>query len=137
MKRVLFLCLALAGCGGEDVRNCSAMRRTASEQALAHCNHAIDNRLVFGERRAAVLVDRAAVLADRREWDRAIADLTQAIDSGKLAERNRVVAYYDRGTVYGQKGDLDPAIADLGEARRALSWERRTGRVERIENSCG
>jgi lipoprotein NlpI len=118
MKRVFLLCLALAGCGGEDVRNCTAMRRTASEQALAHCNHALDNRLVFGERRAAVLVDRAAALADRREWDRAIADLTQAINSDKLAERNRVVAYYDRGTVYGQKGDLDPAIADLGEAIR-------------------
>lgn len=118
MRKTLVLCLALAGCGDEDIRNCTAMRRTSAEQALAHCNHALDNRLVFGERRAGALVDRAAVLADRREWDRAIADLGQAIASGKLAERNRVVAYYDRGTVYGQKGDLDPAIADLSEAIR-------------------
>src|SRR5258706_5351077 len=118
MKKWLLLSLALAGCGGDDIASCTALRRSAPEQALANCNRALDNRLVFGERRAGALVDRAAVLADRREWDRAIADLSQAIASGKLAERNRVVAYYDRGTVYGQKGDLDPAIADLSDAIR-------------------
>ncbi len=118
MKKLLLLCLALAGCGGEDLRNCTALRRNAQEQALAHCNRALDNRLVFGESRATALVDRSAIRADRREWDRAIADLTQAIQSGKLSERNRVVAYYDRGTVYGQKGELQAAIADLGVAIR-------------------
>jgi len=84
--------LALSGCGGDDLKNCTALRKSAPDKALEHCNTALENRLVFGERRAGALVDRSAVLTDRNDWDRAIADLSEAIQSGKLSERNLVIA---------------------------------------------
>jgi hypothetical protein len=38
--------------GGEDVANCAALRRTAPDKALEHCNRAIASRLVWSREKA-------------------------------------------------------------------------------------
>lgn len=115
---LLVLPLALAGCGGEDIAQCAALRRSAAAMAMEHCNAAIENRLVRGERRARVRLDRGALQADAQNWSGAISDVSAAIDSGKLPEKLQAVAHYDRGTAYLRQGDPDSALADFDEALR-------------------
>ena len=74
----------LAGCGGEDVANCAALRRSAPDKALEHCNRAIESRLVWSREKARARLDRGALYADRDEWDASVSDITKAIDSGRL-----------------------------------------------------
>jgi len=113
------LAALLAGCGGgEDVANCAALRRTAPDKALEHCNRAVASRLVWSKEKARARLDRGALFSDRGEWDAAIGDITRAIDSGRLTPQHQVVAHFDRGTARLQKGDLDAAIEDLDEAIR-------------------
>ena len=97
------------------MKNCAALRRSAPERALEHCNEALGNRLVWGKRKSQVLIDRGALHADRRDWERAIADFDQALAAGSIAPENRVIAFYDRGSSRVQKGELDGAIADLSD----------------------
>jgi tetratricopeptide (TPR) repeat protein len=116
---ILFvLSAALAGCGGDDVANCAALRRSAPDKALEHCNRAIGSRLVWSKEKAQARLDRGALHSDREQWDASIADVTRAIDSGRLSPRHLVIAYFDRGTARLQKGELDAGIEDLDEAIR-------------------
>src|SRR5258706_3940737 len=63
----------LAGCGGgEDVANCAALRRTAPDKALEHCNRAIASRLVWSREKARARPDPGARFSDRGGWEAAI-----------------------------------------------------------------
>lgn len=115
---LIALAAALAGCGGEDVANCAALRRSAPEKALDHCNRVIESRLVWSKEKARAHLDRGALHSDREEWDASVFDITKAIDSGRLSPQHLVVAYFDRGTARLQQGALDAGIEDLDEAIR-------------------
>jgi tetratricopeptide (TPR) repeat protein len=91
-----------------DVRaNCEAVKLT-----LADLGRAVD--LLDGEERAAALSDRAQVLADRGETQKALADLDDAVRS--FPESADLHA--ERSRVRRQAGNLADAQSDLDEAVR-------------------
>lgn len=112
------LAALLAGCGAEDVANCAALRRSAPDKALEHCNRAIESRLVWSTDKAQARVDRGVLHSDREQWPAAIADFTRGIDSGKLQPRVLAAAYFGRGSSRLQAGELDAGIEDLDETIR-------------------
>lgn len=126
----LLAALLAAACGEEDLKRCAALRRADPVRALAHCNAALENRMIPAEKRAQLLIDRGALHADLKDWQRAITDLTQALALERIAPQSRLVATYQRGAARLQKGDLDGAIADLGDTlkldpRHADAWANR------------
>jgi tetratricopeptide (TPR) repeat protein len=99
---------------------------TSLDDRMNGCTALIDTRAVSGHDLAIALCNRAYVLTEKRQYQRAVADL----DAGLKIDRAFECLYVNRGRALGFLGELDKEIANYDQAIRvdpksALAYNNR------------